>query len=80
MHCRKLHTRESDKEKLYEALKVLYRDGVRIPFGKPYDQRKSAGELVEEESTANDDDPVGLELVRDEGPAPGADGDLYGRT
>ncbi len=80
MHCRKLHTNESDKEKLYNALKALYRDGVRIPFGKPYEQRKAAGAPVEQPRTENDDTTSGLELVRDEGPAPGADGDPYGRT
>lgn len=79
MHCRKLHTKQSDRKKLYEALKALYREGVRIPVGKPYEQRRKTSPTIEEQSPASDEKTCGLELVRDEGPYPDADGDPYRR-
>lgn len=42
MYSRKLHVDGEDPQRLYRALRQLYSDGVRIPFGKPYTARKNA--------------------------------------
>lgn len=42
MYSRKLHVDGEDPQRLYRALRELYSDGVRIPFGKPYVVRKNA--------------------------------------
>ncbi len=65
MHCRKLHSKSADAEKLNAALKELYAEGVRIPFGKPYEMRKRAAEAVAIADESPADETDALELLPD---------------
>ena len=67
MYSRKLHVDGEDPQRLYRALRQLYSDGVRIPFGKPYTVRKNARRLTRLSTTGADfcRDCGGLSLVDD---------------
>ncbi len=67
MYSRKLHVDGEDPQRLYRALRELYSDGVRIPFGKPYVVRKNARRdaPVERRRSSISRDTGGLTLVED---------------
>ena len=54
MYSRKLHVDGEDPQRLYRALRQLYSDGVRIPFGKPYAVRRNARYLSRMSSQGSD--------------------------
>ena len=55
---RKLHKTEIDKDKLHDALRELYRDGVRVLTGEPEARSKIAAVEL-----AAEDGPVVPELA-----------------